>query len=142
MSLFKSSKSASAASPVQSPRSSMQESRQAPVKLTQEQALNKLMHIAMGDAAKHTMLVKNLAIVACLASAAMAQAVGSIFCQARYITNVATCVIGVTECNAVERFSSCVCANTQNKPLLRQCMIALLRDPAFVGTLRASDYLL
>ncbi|KAF9320061.1 hypothetical protein BG006_002864 [Podila minutissima] len=86
------------------------------------------------------MLAKNLTIVACLASAAMAQAVGSIFCQARYITNVATCVIGVTECNAVERFSSCVCTHTQNKPLLRQCMIALLRDPAFVGTLLASDY--
>ncbi|KAG0062481.1 hypothetical protein BGZ93_010585 [Podila epicladia] len=86
------------------------------------------------------MLVKNLAIVACLASAAMAQAVGSIFCQARYITNVATCVIGVTECNVVERFSSCVCAHTQNKPQLRQCLIALIRDPAFAGTLRASDY--
>ncbi|KAG0058167.1 hypothetical protein BGZ92_007239, partial [Podila epicladia] len=59
---------------------------------------------------------------------------------ARYITNVATCVIGVTECNAVERFSSCVCANTQNKPQLRQCLIALLRDPSFTGTLLASDY--
>ncbi|KFH68323.1 hypothetical protein MVEG_05141 [Podila verticillata NRRL 6337] len=86
------------------------------------------------------MLVKNLAIVACLASAAMAQAVNSIFCQARYITNVATCVIGVTECNAVERFSSCVCTYTQNKPQLRQCLIALLRDPSFQGTLLASDY--
>ncbi|KAG0335226.1 hypothetical protein BG005_004637, partial [Podila minutissima] len=78
------------------------------------------------------MLVKNLAIVACLASAAMAEAVGGIFCQARYITNVATCIIGVKECNTVESFSACVCANSQNKPKLRQCMIALLRDPAFV----------
>ncbi|KAG0348781.1 hypothetical protein BG005_011309 [Podila minutissima] len=65
------------------------------------------------------MLVKNLAIVTCLASAAMAEAVGSIFCQARYITNVATCVIGVTECNA---------------------LLCLLYDPYFVGTLQASDY--
>ncbi|KAF9298346.1 hypothetical protein BGZ74_009413 [Mortierella antarctica] len=86
------------------------------------------------------MLVKNLAIVACLASAAMAEVVGSIFCQARYAANVATCVIGVTECNTVERFSSCVCANTQNKPMLRLCMIALLHDPYFVGTLQASNY--
>ncbi|KAF9382849.1 hypothetical protein CPC16_009171 [Podila verticillata] len=86
------------------------------------------------------MLVKNLAIVACLASAAMAQAVNGIFCQARYITNVATCVIGVTECNVVERFSACVCANTQNKPQLRQCLIALLGDRSFQGTLLASDY--
>ncbi|KAF9301202.1 hypothetical protein BGZ74_006981 [Mortierella antarctica] len=86
------------------------------------------------------MLIKNLAIVACLASAAMAQAVGSIFCQARFITNVATCVIGVTECNVVERFSSCVCAHTQDKPLLRQCLIALISDQAFRGTLLASDY--
>ncbi|KAG0067662.1 hypothetical protein BGZ92_005081 [Podila epicladia] len=86
------------------------------------------------------MLVKNLAIVACLASAAMAQAVNSIFCQARYITNVATCVIGVKECNAVERFSSCVCTYTQNKPQLRQCLIALIRDPDFQGTLIASDF--
>ncbi|KAG0342223.1 hypothetical protein BG000_006142 [Podila horticola] len=85
------------------------------------------------------MLVKNLAIVACLASAAMAQ-VGSIFCQARYITNVATCVIGVTECNTVERFSSCVCANTQNKEKLRMCLISLISDDAFRGTLLASDY--
>ncbi|KAI9242589.1 MAG: hypothetical protein BYD32DRAFT_456754 [Podila humilis] len=76
-----------------------------------------------------------LAVVTCLASAAMAQAVNSIFCQARYITNVATCVIGVKECNAVERFSSCVCTYTQNKPQLRQCLIALIRDPDFVGTL-------
>ena len=87
-----------------------------------------------------TMLVKNLAIVACLASAAMAQAVGSIFCQARFITNVATCVIGVTECNVVERFSSCVCANTQNKPKLRMCLISLISDEAFRGTLIPSDF--
>ncbi|KAG0012832.1 hypothetical protein BGZ82_002400 [Podila clonocystis] len=86
------------------------------------------------------MLVKNLAIVACFASAAMAQAVGSIFCQARFITNVATCVIGVTECNVVERFSSCVCTYTQDKPKLRQCLIALISDQAFRGTLLASDY--
>ncbi|KAG0312366.1 hypothetical protein BG000_006263, partial [Podila horticola] len=59
---------------------------------------------------------------------------------ARYITNVATCVIGVKECNAVERFSSCVCTYTQNKPQLRQCLIALIRDPDFVGTLLASDF--
>lgn len=53
MSLFKSSKSmSSAASPTQTPRSSMQESRPAPsIKVTQEQALNTLMHITMGDAA-------------------------------------------------------------------------------------------
>ncbi|KAF9208584.1 hypothetical protein BGZ59_010583, partial [Podila verticillata] len=80
------------------------------------------------------MLVKNLAIVACLASAAMAQDVSTIFCQSRYITNVATCVIGVKECNVVERFSACVCANTQNKPQLRLCLVALLRDPSFQGT--------
>ncbi|KAG0084847.1 hypothetical protein BGZ93_010116 [Podila epicladia] len=86
------------------------------------------------------MLVKNLAIVAGLASAAMAQAVGSIFCQARFITNVATCVIGVTECNVVERFSACVCSNTQDKPKLRQCLVALISDQAFRGTLLASDY--
>ncbi|KAF9309966.1 hypothetical protein BG003_009072 [Podila horticola] len=86
------------------------------------------------------MHLKNLAIVACLASAAMAQAVNSIFCQARYITNVATCVIGVKECNAVERFSFCVCTYTQYKPQLRQCLIALIRDPDFVGTLLASDF--
>ncbi|KAF9028967.1 hypothetical protein BGZ52_004987 [Haplosporangium bisporale] len=86
------------------------------------------------------MLVKNLAIVACLASAAMAQAVGSIFCQARFITNVATCVIGVTECNVVERFSSCVCANTQNKAKLRMCLISLISDDAFKGTLLPSDF--
>ncbi|KAG0033241.1 hypothetical protein BGZ82_006199 [Podila clonocystis] len=86
------------------------------------------------------MFFKNLAIVTCLASAAMAQAVGSIFCQARYITNVATCVIGVKECNAVERFSSCVCAYTGNKPQLRQCLIALIRDPDFQGTLLALDF--
>ncbi|KAG0034386.1 hypothetical protein BGZ81_004867 [Podila clonocystis] len=86
------------------------------------------------------MLVKNLAIVACFASAAMAQAVGSIFCQARFITNVATCVIGVTECNVVERFSSCVCSHTQNKSMLRQCLIALISDQAFRGTLLASDF--
>ncbi|KAG0033240.1 hypothetical protein BGZ82_006198 [Podila clonocystis] len=75
-----------------------------------------------------------------VASAAMAQAVGSIFCQACYITNVATCVIGVKECNAVERFSSCVCAYTGNKPQLRQCLIALIRDPDFQGTLLALDF--
>ncbi|KAG0054228.1 hypothetical protein BGZ89_002699 [Linnemannia elongata] len=86
------------------------------------------------------MLAKNCIIAACLVSTVMAQAVNSIFCQARYITNVATCVIGVKECNAVERFSSCVCANTGNKPKLRLCLIALLRDPDFHGTLQTSDY--
>lgn len=85
------------------------------------------------------MLVKNCIIVTCLASAAMAQ-VNSIFCQARYITNVATCVIGVKECNVVEAFSSCVCANTQNKSQLRLCLIALIQDPNFRGTLLASDF--
>ena len=83
-------------------------------------------------------MFKQLILVACLASAAFAQ-VGNIFCQARYITNVATCVIGVKECNAVESFSSCVCANTGDKSRLRGCLIALLRDPNFVGTLRDSD---
>src|SRR5690349_10943469 len=63
-----------------------------------------------------TMLAKNCIIAACLVSTVMAQAANSIFCQARYITNVATCVIGVKECNVVERFSSCVCSNTGNKP--------------------------
>ncbi|KAG9063391.1 hypothetical protein KI688_004273 [Linnemannia hyalina] len=85
------------------------------------------------------MLVKNCIIIACLASAAMAQ-VNSIFCQARYITNVATCVIGVKECNSVERFNMCVCANTGKKPQLRMCLVALLRDPNFEGTLQASDF--
>ncbi|KAK3809607.1 MAG: hypothetical protein J3R72DRAFT_464182 [Linnemannia gamsii] len=86
------------------------------------------------------MLIKNCIIVACLASAAMAQGVNSIFCQARYITNVATCVIGVNECNAVERFSSCVCAHTGNKPQLRQCLLSLIRDPSFHGILLADDF--
>ncbi|KAF9347875.1 hypothetical protein BGX26_000673, partial [Mortierella sp. AD094] len=86
------------------------------------------------------MMLKKLMVVTCLASAAFAQAVGSIFCQARYITNVATCVIGVRECNAVERFSSCVCANTGNKPQIKLCLVALLRDPEFQGTLLSSDY--
>ncbi|KAH7056272.1 hypothetical protein BKA57DRAFT_531957 [Linnemannia elongata] len=86
------------------------------------------------------MLAKNCIIAACLVSTAMAQGVNSIFCQARYITNVATCVIGVKECNSVERFSSCVCTYTGNKPQLRQCLIALIRDPVFLGTLQASDF--
>ena len=86
------------------------------------------------------MLVKNCIIVASLASAAMAQAVGGIFCQARFITNVATCVIGVSECRVVEAFSACVCANTGNKPKLRFCVISLLTDPSFQGTLLSSDY--
>ncbi|KAF9293580.1 hypothetical protein BGZ74_011643, partial [Mortierella antarctica] len=42
----------STSSAAASPRSSMQESRPAAsVKMTQEEALNKLMHSAMGDAA-------------------------------------------------------------------------------------------
>jgi hypothetical protein len=69
----------------------------------------------------------------------MAQ-VGGIFCQARYITNVATCIIGVRECNVVEAFSACVCANTGNKPQIRMCLISLLRDPSFQGTLGSSDF--
>ncbi|KAG0015031.1 hypothetical protein BGZ82_001550 [Podila clonocystis] len=85
------------------------------------------------------MLIKNLAIVACLTTAVMAQAVNNIFCQARYITNVATCVIGVKECNTVERFSSCVCENSGNRPMLRLCLVALLADPSFRGTLLYSD---
>ncbi|KAF9315648.1 hypothetical protein BG003_002822 [Podila horticola] len=59
------------------------------------------------------------------------KAVLDIFCQARYITNVATCVIGVKECNAVERFNSCVCENSGNRPTLRLCLVALLADPSF-----------
>jgi len=56
MALFKSSSSKNqaltAASPSQTPRSSMHESRPSPsAKMTPEQALNKLMHITMGDAA-------------------------------------------------------------------------------------------
>ncbi|OAQ29991.1 hypothetical protein K457DRAFT_125562 [Linnemannia elongata AG-77] len=86
------------------------------------------------------MLAKNCIIAACLVSTVMAQAANSIFCQARYITNVATCVIGVKECNAVERFSSCVCANTGDKPKLRLCLIALISDSMFHGTLQTSDY--
>ncbi|KAF9122609.1 hypothetical protein BGW39_009628 [Mortierella sp. 14UC] len=86
------------------------------------------------------MLLKNCIIAACLVSTAMAQSVDSIFCQARYITNVATCVQGVKECNTVERFSACVCANTGNKPNLRLCLVALLQDPNFSGTLQASDF--
>ncbi|KAF9325681.1 hypothetical protein BG006_010835 [Podila minutissima] len=51
MSLFKSFKN-STSSAAASPRSSMQESRPAAsVKMTQEQALKKLMHVTMGDAA-------------------------------------------------------------------------------------------
>ncbi|CAO3563724.1 unnamed protein product [Mortierella alpina] len=85
------------------------------------------------------MIKSGLVVLACLASATLAQ-VESIFCQARYITNVATCVIGVKECNVVERFSSCVCANTGQKDNLRLCIIALLHDPMFLGTLKPSDY--
>ncbi|KAF9334250.1 hypothetical protein BG006_002456 [Podila minutissima] len=59
---------------------------------------------------------------------------------ARYINNVANCVIGVRECNAVERFSSCACTYTKNKSQLRQCLIALIRDPDFQGTLLPSDF--
>ncbi|KAG0008842.1 hypothetical protein BGZ81_003849 [Podila clonocystis] len=86
------------------------------------------------------MLIKNLAIVACLTTAVMAQAVGNIFCQARYITNVATCVIGVQECNTVERFSACVCEHSGDKPALRLCLVALLADPYFKGTLVVADF--
>ncbi|KAF8924722.1 hypothetical protein CPC16_003920 [Podila verticillata] len=85
------------------------------------------------------MLIKNLAVVACLVTAAMAQN-GSIFCQARYITNVATCIIGVKECNTVESFSACVCANSGNKPALRLCLVSLLASPSFRGILKASDF--
>ncbi|KAF9968253.1 hypothetical protein BGZ70_005442 [Mortierella alpina] len=86
------------------------------------------------------MMIKNgLVVLACLASATLAQ-VESIFCQARYITNVATCIIGVKECNTVERFSSCVCANTGQKDKLRMCLIALLHDPMFMGTLQPNDF--
>ncbi|KAF9571484.1 hypothetical protein EC968_000515 [Mortierella alpina] len=86
------------------------------------------------------MMIKNgLVVLACLATATFAQ-VDSIFCQARYITNVATCIIGVKECNTVERFSSCVCANTGQKDKLRMCLIALLHDPNFLGTLLPTDF--
>ncbi|KAF9961434.1 hypothetical protein BGZ72_003691 [Mortierella alpina] len=86
------------------------------------------------------MMIKNgLVVLTCLTSYALAQA-GSIFCQARYITNVATCVIGVKECNVVEQFSACVCNNTGQKDKLRMCLISMLKDPSFAGTLTASDF--
>ena len=83
-------------------------------------------------------MFKQLILVACLASTAFAQ-VGNIFCQARYITSVATCVIGVKECNAVKRFSACVCAYTGNKVQLRKCLLTLVNDPDFKGILHVSD---
>ncbi|KAG0247021.1 hypothetical protein BG011_002218 [Mortierella polycephala] len=70
----------------------------------------------------------------------MAQAIDPIFCKARYVSNVATCIVGVKECNAVENFSTCVCENSQNKSHLRLCLIALLSDPNFRGVLHASDF--
>ncbi|KAI8873271.1 hypothetical protein GQ42DRAFT_38214 [Ramicandelaber brevisporus] len=72
-------------------------------------------------------------------SAVLAQQAGSIFCQARYITNVATCVIGVKECNTVETFSSCVCNNTGQTDKIRMCLIGLLANPDFKGALKPED---
>jgi hypothetical protein len=87
------------------------------------------------------MMFKKCLILACVASSALAQQVGNIFCQARYITNVATCVIGVKECNIVESFSNCVCANSGQKDKLRLCLVSMLGTPEFRGILQASDYL-
>ncbi|KAF9189419.1 hypothetical protein BGZ51_009595 [Haplosporangium sp. Z 767] len=84
------------------------------------------------------MMLKGVAIVACLTTAAVAQ-VDSIFCQARYITNVATCILGVKECNTVERFSACVCSNTGDREGLRQCLIALLKSPEFNDIVGSHD---
>ncbi|KAG0248555.1 hypothetical protein BG011_010143 [Mortierella polycephala] len=86
------------------------------------------------------MMLKNLAVVACLATAAVAQQVSNIFCQARYATNIVTCIIGVKECNVVEAFSACVCSNTGNRENLRHCMVALLSNPSFRGILGPRDF--
>ncbi|KAF9382848.1 hypothetical protein CPC16_009170 [Podila verticillata] len=54
MPFFKSSKNqtaSTATTPAQTPRSSMQEQRAKPHKMTQEEALEKLMRVTMGDAA-------------------------------------------------------------------------------------------
>ncbi|KAG0048313.1 hypothetical protein BGZ83_006711 [Gryganskiella cystojenkinii] len=86
------------------------------------------------------MMLKQIVVMGCLATAVLGQQVGSIFCQARYITNVATCIIGVKECNVVESFSACVCANSGNKPAIRLCLVSLLSDPNFRGALSSSDF--
>ncbi|KAI8866412.1 hypothetical protein GQ42DRAFT_74691 [Ramicandelaber brevisporus] len=80
-----------------------------------------------------------ITLVLVSASATYAQLVGGIFCHARYVTNVATCVIGVKECLTVEKFSNCVCTNTGNKERIRMCMTTLLKDDSFKGTLMAGD---
>jgi hypothetical protein len=85
------------------------------------------------------MMFKKCLVLACVASVALAQQAASIFCQARYFTNIATCVLGMKECNTVESFSSCVCSNTGNKPSLRLCLVALLASPDFKGVLYAAD---
>ncbi|KAG0346067.1 hypothetical protein BG004_002493 [Podila humilis] len=84
------------------------------------------------------MQFKILAVATCIAAVATAQ-VMDVFCQTRYVTNGVTCLLGNKECNAIERFSSCVCYHTGNKPEIRQCLKALLQDPHFVGTLKPED---
>ncbi|KAG0087325.1 hypothetical protein BGZ92_007422 [Podila epicladia] len=79
---------------------------------------------------KSSMQFKNLALIACVASVAFAQ-VNSLLCQSRYLVNVATCVLGVKECNAIDTFGNCVCANTGNAPEISKCLAAMLADPSF-----------
>jgi hypothetical protein len=85
------------------------------------------------------MLFFYLALFASLFLPAVFAQVNNIFCQARYITNIATCIVGVKECNTLERFSACVCFNTGNKPAIRNCVLSLLSDDSFTGTLLPND---
>ncbi|KAG0087324.1 hypothetical protein BGZ93_006284 [Podila epicladia] len=81
---------------------------------------------------KSNMQFKNLALIACVASVAFAQ-VNSALCQIRYTANIATCLLGVKECNPIENFSNCVCANTGNAPEISKCLAAMLSDPLFAS---------
>ncbi|KAG0346068.1 hypothetical protein BG004_002494 [Podila humilis] len=84
------------------------------------------------------MQFKILAVAACIAAVATAQA-NELFCQARAIASTTTCLLGNKECNSLERLSSCVCYHTGSKPEIRQCLKALLQDPHFIGTLKPDD---
>lgn len=85
-------------------------------------------------------MLKQIVILGCLTTAVLGDQVAAMFCQARYITNVATCMIGMDHCNAVESFSACVCTNSDSKTQLRLCLVSLLSDPNFRGILKAGDF--
>ncbi|KAG0317337.1 hypothetical protein BG000_004576 [Podila horticola] len=77
------------------------------------------------------MQFKNLALIACVASVAIAQGpLGNLLCQVSSILGYVTCTIGAKDC---------VCFNTGTKPVLRKCLKTLLSDPAFTDTLSAAD---